>query len=124
MPYTSRILPPEEWPRLVGTDVESFMDGLGPSRSQVFVVEDGEQIVATVVGVPSIVMECCWIDPEHRHSPAVGRRLALGMKALTNGLGLARMITLPGDDAVERMAIKLGGTKVTKPAVVVPVGDA
>jgi len=122
MPYTSRVLPPAEWPRLEGTDVESFIGGLAPSKASVFVVEDGEQIVATVVGVPSVVMECCWIDPAHRRSPAVGKRLVIGMKALTNALGLVRMITLPGDEAVERMAVKLGGTKLTKPAVVVPVG--
>lgn len=120
--YASRVLPPEEWPRLQGTDLETVWRNLNPADAYVFVVEDGDRIVATVAGLRYVVMECAWVHPEYRGRPGVTRRLLRGMYAVARRLGATRMMTLPANDAVQRIVEKLGGVRLPR-VFVVPVSE-
>ena len=57
---TTRVLPPEEWNRLTGTQLETVVPIL-PSEAQVLVVESGDAIVACVALYPMWHLEGLWI---------------------------------------------------------------
>lgn len=97
---TTRILPPEEWPRLVGTEAETLWPTLDAAHAQILVVEDGEKIVGcwTLMMIPHV--ECLWIDPAERARVSVARRLWMGMRALTSQLGARHVWTAAVSDPV------------------------
>jgi len=59
-----RILPPEEWSRLNGTEAESVWPMLNPGSARVLVVEEGAEIVATWTFLTVLHAECLWIAPK------------------------------------------------------------
>lgn len=90
--YQSRLLPREEWPRLVGTEAETVWPYL-PETAQVLVVEHGPQIVGCWVLAPLFHVECLWIAPDHRKTASVARRLWREMRRLIQGLGIRSVVT-------------------------------
>jgi hypothetical protein len=69
----ARVLPPAEWSRLAGTELEGVAL---PSHAQVIVVEDD---AGTIVGcwscVPVVHVEGVWIAPAYRGTTTVARHL-------------------------------------------------
>ena len=65
---TSRLLPKDEWGRLVGTQLETVVPVL-PEGAQVLVVEDDGAIVACCALYPLWHLEGLWIDAKAATRP-------------------------------------------------------
>lgn len=105
---TTRILPPAEYGRLEGTELEAIAPIL-PAGSAVVVVEDGDRIVACWALLPLVHVEGCWIDPAYRGNPRVAARLLRGMTDTAAALGARTVLTAALTPEVEGLIGKLGG---------------
>ncbi len=119
---TSRILPPDEWPKLAGTEAEALWPKL-PHSAQVLVVEDAGRIVGTWILMTQVHAECVWIAPDHRGSLGVVKRLLRGMRDLAASLGVSAVLTGACSDDVRNLIQRLGGTKLPGDAYVLPLGE-
>ena len=109
---TSRVLPPEEWPRLAETEAETVWPLLDPVRAQVLVVEDGAQIVGCWVLMNVLHAECLWIAEAHRKQASVGRRLWTGLRRLVQAAGCSGVWTASASADVAALLAHVGATKV------------
>jgi hypothetical protein len=123
MTYQTRMLPPEEWSRLKGTEAEPAIPHLDPANTRVVVVEDDGQIVGCWVLVRVVHAEAVWIAPTHRTKFGVVRRLIAGMKTLARGWGAKGVVTAAVSDDVRRLIAKMGGAQLPGEAYVLPVGE-
>lgn len=96
---TSRILPPEEWAKLQGTEIGPVWDRL-PAGARPVVVEHEGAIVGVHVLLPIWHVEGLWIAPAYRGRTSVARRLWMAVKAEAAALGLARVVTAAADERV------------------------
>jgi hypothetical protein len=69
------VLPPDDWPRLAGTILETVWPNLDPSRARVLVVEEDGRILGCMALLSEWHLEGAWIDPARRQRVAVLRRL-------------------------------------------------
>lgn len=99
----TRVLPPDEWGRLVGMECETVVPHLRPGRDQVVVVERDGVIVGSWVLLWVLHAECVWVAPAVRGSRGVVRRLLEGMRAAARSLGVARVATAAQSDDVRRI---------------------
>lgn len=109
---TSRILPPDEWPKLTGTEAETVWPLLNPAQAHVLVVEDGSVIVGCWVLMPVLHAECLWIADAHRGKASVARRLWTGMRRLALSLGVSTVATAAISDDVRGLLDHVGAVKV------------
>jgi hypothetical protein len=110
---TTRLLTRDEYPRLVGTELETVWPHL-PASARVIVVED---VCGAIVGCwclfTSVHAEGVWIAPWHRRSRgAIARRLMAGMREQLETLGASAFMTGAVSDPVRRIITKLGGAAV------------
>lgn len=105
---TTRILPPDEWPRLEGTEAEQVWPLLNPATTRIVVVEQDGAIVGCQVLMAVTHAECLWIHPDHRRRASVGRRLISAVHHAAAELGLAALATSALDDGVRRLLVRLG----------------
>lgn len=84
---TTRVLPPDEWPRLIVTDAWEAWPHLDPARNTVVVTEHEGAIVGCVILMQAVHAEFLWIAPEHRGKTSVFRRLRDGMLSTARALG-------------------------------------
>lgn len=119
---TSRILPPDEWPRLKGTEAETIWPLLSPETAQVLVVEQGEDIVGCWLLYPLLHAECVWVAPDHRGRGAVARRLLAFMRRVAQDLGWRTVMTAACSDDVRRLLTHLGAIQVPGTHHVIPIG--
>lgn len=99
---TTRLLPPEEWPRLAGTLLEKTWPTL-PADARVVVVERDGAIVACSALFAVLHQEGTWTAPEHRTNPAVGRHLIRAMREEIKATGATEvwmMATTPETSAL------------------------
>lgn len=108
---TTRILPPDEWARLAGTEAETVWPHLPPS-AHVLVVEQDDQIVGCWVLMSVLHAECLWIASAHRGKASVARRLWAFMRRTAAGLGAPVVATAAVTDDVRRLLEHVGATKV------------
>jgi len=109
----TRILPPEEWPRLFGTEAEAVWPHLDSRTSQVLVVEDADgAIVGTWTLMHVLHAECLWIAPEHRGGAAVARRLLAGLREHATQRGATSVATSAISDDVKALLVKLKAEKL------------
>ncbi len=104
---TTRILPPDEWPRLIGTELETVWPHLPQDRCQVIVVERDGEIVACWMVMTMLHLEGVWIAPAYRKSGSVARRLIAKMREL---VGCQVAVTSALTPEVRTLIEKLGGT--------------
>lgn len=109
---TTRLLPPEEWPLLVGTEAETVWPHLVPENTQVFVVEDGGRIVGCWIAMRVVHAECLWIAPDYRGSFAVMRRLWAGMRLMVRAWGASVFLTSAVTNNVRKLIARFGGRSV------------
>ena len=106
--YQRRILPREEYGRLVGTYLEPLIDYFPPD-TDVLVVEDAD---GTIVACTSLFrrdhLEGTWIAEAHRDQPDVFWQLFNGIKATAKRRGDTSVVTASMD---ERMTAFLGRTR-------------
>lgn len=57
----TRVLPPEEWPRLVGTSLDPLWRDCNPSFTEIIVVEQDGQIVGSIALLATLHAECAQI---------------------------------------------------------------
>ena len=114
--YRSRVLPPDEWPRLVGTEAESIWPLLDPDKAQVLVVEEGGVIMGCWVGFVVLHAECFWARPGHPVPLRVLRALLRGMREYAERLGYGQIATAADSDRIRRALTSLH-------AVALPVAD-
>lgn len=120
--FVTRILPREEWSRLVGTEAEAAIHGVDPTQTDVIVVEQADEIVGCwmLVRVPHV--ECLWIAPAHRKAAAVGRRLWAAMRRVASERGLSAVYTAAASDDVRGMLNRVGAQRIEADHYVVPIG--
>ena len=104
---TTRILPREEWPALVGTELEAVWPHL-PADAQVIVIEDQGAIVGCWALFHQLHAEGVWVHPAHRGKTTVARRLLMGLRATARRLGVRSVATAATTDDVRRMLATLG----------------
>lgn len=119
---TSRVLPPDEWPRLAGTPLEPLLSALIPDQTVIRVVEDADGQIIGTVGLWSMVhLEGLWIAPEHQGKAAVIRALIDG----TNATAAAHDLTLAMSGAYTPEMVsfleRLGGDRQSAAVFYVPL---
>jgi N-acetylglutamate synthase-like GNAT family acetyltransferase len=112
MVMTTRVLPPHEWPRLVGTELETVCESLPHEHAKVLVVEADGEIVACWALLSVLHVEGVWIRPGHRARGAVGRRLLQGMAELVAESGGAGVVSAACTPDVARLLTGLGAVKL------------
>ena len=120
---TTRCLPPEEWPRLAGTELEAVWPHLRPAhQATVLVVEDGEAIVGCWLLLTLAHCEGVWVAPTHRGKGSVARRLLAAMRREVQQRGFATVLTGAMTPDVERIIRGLGGHPLPGAQYVLPFG--
>lgn len=118
---TSRILPPEEWPRLAGTELETSWPQL-PRDAQVVVVEDGSRIVACWAVFRIVHVEGAWIAPKYRkRSPRITIGLLRAMQRAARAWGADYVWTGACTDDVRDLIWKLGGKPIPFDCYALPI---
>jgi hypothetical protein len=116
----ARILPPEEWPRLVGTEAELVWPHLSP-EARVVVVERDAAIIGCHVLIPYWHVECLWIAPALRGRGTVAGRLWAAVQRVAWDLGIRVVLTAAVDDRVRTLLAHVGATPLPGEAYAVPV---
>jgi hypothetical protein len=117
----ARVLPPEEWPRLAGTEAEHVWPVLNPENAEIRVVEEDGEIVGVWCGLRMMHAECFWIAPKYRGSYRVIKGLWNGLCETAKRWGVSRMETASMDPHVSDMIQRWGGERVTWEAFIVPI---
>lgn len=118
---TTRILPPEEWHKLDGSEAEPLYPLLNPETAQVVVVEDGDRIVGCHVLMWVLHAECLWIHPHHRGKSSVGRRLWDAVQRTARRAGVHALMTAACDDTVRGLLAHVGAQQVPGEHFMVPL---
>lgn len=118
-----RILPYEEWHRLIGTEAEAVWPHLDPLRSHVLVVEEDGEIIACQVLMQVLHAECLWVHPAHRRA-SVTRLLWNAVQRKAQDLGARTLATAARDDRVRQLLAYVGATKLDGDHYVIQIGDA
>jgi len=110
----TRLLPPDEWPRLAETtaDLGKVLHLLKPSGTAICVVEDGDEIVGCWSIQSVYWVEGLWIREDHRKRTSVGRRLWRWLRSVTRDLGIEGVMTGAADDQVRDLLLSIDGKKL------------
>lgn len=109
---TTRVLRPEEYWRLAGTEAAALGRFL-TDAARVVVVEDHGAIVGCHVLQPILHAEGLWIAPEYRKKVAVGRRLWSGVqREVREHFGVKWFATGCASETVKRFLDRLGAKKL------------
>lgn len=117
----SRILPPEEWHRLNGTEAEELWPTLVPESARVVVVEDQGVIVACWVAMNVVHMECLWVRPSHRGLAGVALRLFRGLREIAAEWAVGSIVTSSLSPKVTDLIRRFGGTPLPGEMFILPV---
>ena len=110
---TTRILPPDEWHRLVGTELETVVACLAvDAPAHVLVIEQDECIVGCWLLMATWHVEGLWVAPTHRKRGRVGQRLLDGMRTLVRGFGSHAVVTASLSTDVTTLLRKIGATEL------------
>lgn len=122
---TVRRLPPPEWSRLVGTELEHVWPLVPVADTDILVVEEGG-CGGSIVGCWAVIrythVEGLWIHPDHRKRGRVGARLYSAMISFVRGRGVKAVLTGAVSDEVRRLITHAGGTKIPADCYVLPIG--
>ncbi len=121
----TRILPPDEWTRLQGTEAEALVPHLDPSHAAVLVVEsDDGAIVGCWVALQTLHAEAVWLSPELQNPAPVAKRLVDGMFDIARAGDMRAIYTSALTDDVRKLIEKLGGSALPGTAHVIPVPES
>ena len=115
------MLPPDEWPRLNGTEADRVWRSLDPAQAEVLVVEQDDVIVGTWVLMRLVHAECVWIAPTHRGRGRVAARLVSFMRARARAWNVRAVLGHPVEASVEALIEKLQGTRLPGTPYLIPV---
>ena len=109
---TARVLPPEEWPRLEGTEAEALWPHLDPSRAQIVVMEEDGTIIATQTLMWVLHAECWWVHPTWRGRLSVIRKLWASVQCVARKMGAKTLATAATDDGVRAILGRIGARQL------------
>lgn len=118
---TTRVLPPHEWPRLDGTELETVWPHLDPDQADVIVVEDDGRLVACWALLRVYHVEGVWVDPQYRKRSTVPLRLLEAMRAQCKRLKIPRVVTSALSDDVRKLIVHLRGVVLPGDHYVIPM---
>jgi N-acyl-L-homoserine lactone synthetase len=119
--YETKILPKEEYQRLVGTEAEPLINDLG-DETTVLVIEKDGKIVGSWLMIQTYHAECVWIDPNEAGNPVIPNRLIKGMMNIAKAVGAKHLVTSALDKNVVRLIVEhLKGKKIPGKHFVFPV---
>lgn len=107
----TRVIPPSEWPRLAGTELEAVWPVLPPD-ARVLVIEDAGVIVGCWAAFTKVHVEGVWIAPAHRGKASVARRLMAGMRRVVRAMGAESVATGATTDDVRNLLTRIGATQL------------
>lgn len=108
----TRVLPPAEWPRLVGTEAETLWPLLEPSRDRVVVVEEDGRIIGCTALYYVLHADCVWIHAEHRRRAGVARTLWRAVRHLARFLEERTLLVPVTLDVMRRFIEREHGVKI------------
>lgn len=117
----SRILPPEEWHRLKGTEAEKAWPHFNPDNTQILVVEDEGEVIACWAFLRVVHAECIWVRPSHRGLAGVALRLFKGLREIATRWGATRVITGSVSPEITDLIDRFGGYPMPCESFVLPV---
>lgn len=122
---TYRILPPMEWNKLDGTEqLGRIWPFLRPEDTQIVVVEDDGQIIATWAVVRVVHVEGLWVRPEYRRrSLRMVRMLFQGMYDAARRFGVRNVWTSAETPEVQQLLEKGNRAKPAPKSYVMSIGD-
>jgi Acetyltransferase (GNAT) family len=110
---TTRLLPPDEWHRLIGTELEPVVACLAvDAPAHVLVIERDGCIVGCWLLMATWHVEGLWVAPAHRKRGRVGQRLLDGMRTLVRKLGSRAVVTASLSSDVTTLLRKIGATEL------------
>jgi N-acetylglutamate synthase-like GNAT family acetyltransferase len=116
-----RLLPVAEWSRLKGTEMENAWQVLSPEHTQIWVVEDEGEIVATWATYPVLQAHGFWIREGYRGRFGVAKRLMLGMRQMAERWGVREVLTGSMSEHVSSLLKKWRGSRVPGEQWLLPV---
>lgn len=120
---TTRILPPEEYGRLAGTEAAALVPQLTDAARVVVVERDGEILGCHVLQIV-LHAEGLWIHPDHRKRSSVGRRLWTAVQqTVRDSFGVAWFMTGCANADVAQLLAHVGAVKLVD-HYMVPVGGS
>lgn len=123
MNLTTRLLPPGEWPRLSGTELESVWPALDPARAMVLCVEEDGRIVGTWALIHVIHAEGVWIAPDRRQGGEVARKLWVFMRMMARALSARVVATAALSDDVRALLNRPGVVKLPGDHYTIEIGE-
>ena len=120
MALETRLLPKEEWHRLIGTEAEPVWAAL-PDSTKVMAVEQEGELVGCWLLLPVFHLECLWVAPDHRGKTSVARRLWNLMHATARSLGVRSVFTASMDATVGHLLSHRGAVKLPGEHYVLPI---
>jgi ribosomal protein S18 acetylase RimI-like enzyme len=117
---TARILEPNEYHRLAGTEA----DGVWPhltEEAKVVVIEDAGEIVGCQILQPVLHAECVWVRPDHRGRGVVQQLWAAVQRAAVVHFGVKAVVGSAVDDRMRAVLRHLGAVRVAGDLFTVPV---
>lgn len=120
----TRILPREEWPRLVGTELETVWPLLDPATTRIVVVERTGAIVGCHALFIALHAEGLWLAPAERGRSSVAGRLWKAVQANVRAMGSRGFLTAAVDDTVRGLLAHVGATQLPGDHYAVPVKES
>lgn len=119
---TTRILPPEEWSSLAGTELERVAtEVMNRDGVSVIVVEDEGEIIGCWALMTVAHVEGLWIAPTHRRRGGVFRKLWRAMCQLTLDRGIGSVFTHGATADMRTWIQAFGGERMTGEGFVLPM---
>jgi len=124
----ARLLPPEEWDRLRGTELEALYPLLSPDAAKIIVIEVEREespdafpeIVGTWAVYPQVHAEGIWIAPRFRSKGVVAKHLMEGLASVLSQFEASGFCTASMSDEVTSLIKGLGGEELPGKHFVVP----
>lgn len=121
----ARILPPEEWSRINSPSLPELLPYCEPRNIAVCVVENEDEILASVCALQVTHFEGLWIKPEHRGNAGVFRSLIREAYAVPRARHEQWVLggAADGDERMDTLCGRLGGQRLPLKFYVMPVGN-
>lgn len=119
---TRRILPRDEYGRLVGTYMEPVMHDMPPDADVIVVEDENGAIIACSSIFRRDHVEFTWIAKEHRSSPGVFWQLLHGIKVTAKRRGSQRIVTASEDDRLTEFLLRMHAEPIAGKHFVWPMG--
>jgi len=122
MSLKARELPPEEWSRLQGTDLDSTWPLLSPNRATVIVVENEDGLIVGTWAILSIIhTEGLGVAPPYQHRGRVARLLLREGAKVMRRLGVTSFVTGAETCEMADYLDRMGGTEIPLRFFSVPI---